>query len=189
MDRFLIATAMSVCATIGNGAFAQEADDGVIDEIIVTALKRTNQTQATAPASIDIIDGVSIDDLGADSLLDVLPSVPALSIDSDGVGYTTIQIRGVNTTFGAASVGYYVDGAPFSLVNLNQLPDLDPFDLQSIEILKGPQGTLYGAGSAGGVVLMRTNPPNLTESEAGFRHQGWWPEDQRVRRRKRPAHS
>lgn len=141
-----------------------EAEDGNV--IVVTGLKRGEQDLVSTPAAIVTIDGSRIEDIGADGLDDFLQFAPGASIDRNfGGGTTTIQVRGVNATFGSASVGFYLDDLPVSFVNLNFLPDPSPYDLARLEVLKGPQGALYGAGSSGGVVLVKTNDPVLDAFE------------------------
>lgn len=159
-------------ASISTPASAQHENEEPIDEIIVTALKRGDQSLVDAAAGVTVISGQFIDDSGADSLADLLSMVPATSIDSEGAGTTNIQIRGVNATFGAASVGYYIDGLPFSMLRFNLLLDSNPYDLDSIEVLRGPQGTLYGAGSAGGVVVINTADPEMNELQGKVRVTG-----------------
>ncbi|MGN6819856.1 MAG: TonB-dependent receptor [Sphingomonas sp.] len=132
------------------------------DDIVVTALKRGPQTLTNTPAAVSVIDGKSMEDAGARSLVDVLGTTPAVSItDTNFAGGTSISIRGANATFGAATVGFYLDDLPFSLINQNFLPDPSPYDLDRVEILRGPQGSLYGAGTSGGVVLVHTKDPVL----------------------------
>ncbi|GAA0309919.1 TonB-dependent receptor [Sphingomonas oligophenolica] len=154
-------------------AYAQPADaaasapqatatDGSSD-IVVTALKSSGQTTVNAPAGISVIPGAKIADLNASSLKDFLAQTPGLAIDAGIAGSQAIGIRGINPSFGSASVGFYVDDLPFSFINVNILPDMNPFDLKSIEVLRGPQSSLYGAGASGGVVRIRTNDPNSTK--------------------------
>ena len=144
-----------------------------LEEIIVTALKRGDRDLVGVAAGIASINGNDIESLGADSLNDFLQTAPGASIDSSiSAGTTSIQVRGVNATFGAASVGFYQDDLPISFLNINFLPDPSPYDLKSVEVLKGPQGALYGAGAAGGVVLVRTNDPVLNEFSGKFDIQG-----------------
>lgn len=154
-------------------AFAQSLqsagldDDAPADTIIVTGLKRNDQTLVDAPASISVVDGDTFEALGADSLQDALQLAPGVSIDRNlSASSLNIQIRGVNTTFGSGSVGFYLDEIPFGFVNFNIFPDPNPYDLEGVEVLKGPQGTLYGAGSSGGVVLVKTRDPVLDAFEA-----------------------
>ena len=164
-----LAFGMSALAVVlaNNGACAQSStDDKFRDEIFVTGLKRGETTLLETPAAIAVIDGDFIDDFGADSLRDILQFAPGVTIDvanSNTPGTTAIQIRGVGTTFGAATVGFYLDDLPVSFINANLLPDPAPYDLERIEVLKGPHGALYGAGSVGGVVLLKTHDPVLND--------------------------
>jgi outer membrane receptor for ferrienterochelin and colicin len=141
----------------------QTAPGSTVGEVVVTALKQGNQNVTRAAASVSVISGQNIEAMGAKNLKDFLQLAPGVSIDDSAAGPVTtqIQIRGINTQFGAAVVGFYIDGVPFSLTNINNLPDVSPFDLNRVEVLKGPQGTLYGAGSSGGVVLIATEDPNM----------------------------
>ncbi len=95
--------------------------------------------------------------------------MPGLSINSNTRGNTRITLRGINTGGVASTVGVYVDDVPFGsssgLANGAILSgDIDTFDLERVEVLRGPQGTLYGASSLGGVIKYVVNPPSL----AGF---------------------
>lgn len=146
---------------------SSDTSSAIGDEIVVTALKRGPQTLTDTPAAVSVIDGKAMEEAGARSLTDVLGATPSVSItDTNFAGSTSISIRGVNATFGAATVGFYLDDLPFSLINLNFLPDPSPYDLDRVEILRGPQGSLYGAGASGGVVLVRTADPKLGAFEA-----------------------
>jgi iron complex outermembrane recepter protein len=135
-------------------------DDSEVMEIVVTAQKRLQRLQ-DVPAGVSVVSGATIENMGADSVRDFLQFTPGLSVDHSGEIGNQIQIRGVNAQTGAASVGFYMDDLPFSFINLNFLPDPSPYDLESVQVLRGPQGALYGAGSAGGVVLVSTADPQL----------------------------
>ena len=183
LNKQPLSRACVLCAILAVGfegtTLAQETkatDTKIIEEIVVTAFKREGLRVVDAPASINILDGEFIEDLGADQIEDFLQFSPGLSIDEAqgvaGSGVTAIQIRGVSATFGAASVGFYLDDLPFSFINFNLLPDPSPYDLRSIEVLKGPQGTLYGAGSAAGVVIVNTNDPIMNKFSAKADLQG-----------------
>ncbi len=166
----LFITISLIASLAAAGVKAQESQaesTTTIEEIVITGLKREGQDIISAPTAIAVINGEAIENTGADQIEDFLQFSPGLSIDEGigvaGGGTTSIQIRGVSATFGAASVGFYLDDLPFSFINFNLLPDPSPFDLRSVEVLKGPQGTLYGAGSSAGVVLVNTNDPVLDE--------------------------
>lgn len=142
------------------------ADEGLgdLEEIVVTALKREGASLVDTAAGIAVVTGSDIEDAGANGLNDFLERTPALSIDpSTTSGFNTFQVRGVSATLGAATVGFYMDDLPFSLSRVNTVPAVSSFDLQQVEVLRGPQGTLYGAGASGGVVVVRTKNPEMNE--------------------------
>ena len=142
-----------------------------LEEIVVTASKRGERDAQDIPISISVIHGAGIDDGGQDELLDVLSGVPGLSVFSRFDGAFTAQIRGSSSFSGDATVGVYYDDLPFTLLLTTETPEVDPFDLDRIEVLKGPQGTLYGAGASGGVIRILTEPVNLDGVTGKFRSQ------------------
>jgi outer membrane receptor protein involved in Fe transport len=131
-----------------------------IEEITVTAQKRTERL-IDVPLSITAFSGQSIVDSGAVQLSDFIQTAPGVGIVDDQSGTQNIQIRGINSTFGNAPVGYYLDELPFSLIGNTQVPDVRTYDLDRIEVLRGPQGTLYGDGSIGGTIRLLTKDPDL----------------------------
>ena len=140
---------------------AQE-DGAVIEEIMVTAQKREERL-SDVPIAITAFTNEALIDSGAAQLADFLQTAPGVGIVDNQSGSQNIQIRGVNSTFGDAPIGYYLDELPFSLVGNTQVPDVRTYDLERIEILRGPQGTLYGDGSIGGTIRILTYEPNLEE--------------------------
>lgn len=172
--RLKLLTACSIVAlSSAPSAWAQDLDgqdldgdeDQQIDSIVVTALKRGEQNLIDVPAGINSISGEQIESFNADSLRDFLQLAPGVTLDTGSLssGTATIGMRGLNSSVGSASVGFYLDDLPFSYININLVPDPNPYDLASVEVLKGPQSTLYGAGATGGVVILRTNDPVLNE--------------------------
>ncbi len=168
-NSFIAATTISGYALLGALAyspatFAQNEAAGVLDEIIVTAQKR-EQALADIPMSITVLDGDLLERQQADNFQDLVALVPGLSITSSTRGVTRITLRGINTGGVASTVGVYVDDVPFGsssgLANGAILSgDFDTFDLARIEVLRGPQGTLYGASSLGGVLKYVPNAPS-----------------------------
>ncbi len=136
------------------------------DEVTVTALKRGEQRLVDVPLAVTAIGGEELEEIGADSLLDVIQTAPGATAAETAPGINTIQIRGISTTTGDSPVGYYLDETPFAMVGTNWSPDVSMFDLERVEILRGPQGTLYGDGALGGVVRFLTRNPDLQELEA-----------------------
>jgi iron complex outermembrane recepter protein len=142
-----------------------EASEVVIDEIVVTATRRSTLLSKT-PISIRAVGGDELESRGATSLQDYALSVPGLSYVEAGVGGSQLTIRGIGSDAGAATVGYYLDESPLSSSSLT--PDFANFDVERVEILRGPQGTLYGDSSMGGTLRVITKKPNYNNFEGQF---------------------
>lgn len=158
---------VSAIALVATPAFAQNAadsDERDPTEIVVTAQKR-EQNLLDVPLSIQAISGKQLEEQGTKELNDLIESIPgASSVSRSAPGFETIQIRGIASgTTGDATVGYYVDDVPFSVPNLQLAPPSRLFDLQRVEVLRGPQGTLYGQGAMGGTIRMVTASPDYNE--------------------------
>jgi outer membrane receptor protein involved in Fe transport len=136
------------------------------DEVTVTALKRGEQRLVDIPLAVTAVGGEELEEIGASSLLDVIQTAPGATAYETGPGVNTVQIRGISATTGDSPVGYYLDETPFALVGTYYAPDVSMFDLERVEILRGPQGTLYGDGALGGVLRFLTQNPDLQELEA-----------------------
>jgi outer membrane receptor protein involved in Fe transport len=144
---------------------AAPADNSGLEEIVVTAEKRDSTVQATAIS----ITALSAGDLAAQNITtveDLVGKVPGISLRTAGPGQTEYEMRGLSSGGGtAATVGFYIDETPLSAsaVALNGRTVIDPdlFDLNHVETLRGPQGTLYGSGSMGGTIKLVTNQPKL----------------------------
>ncbi|MHA4837434.1 TonB-dependent receptor [Sphingopyxis sp. MSC1_008] len=150
---------------------AQAQDAAAIEasgEIVVTAQKRTQNVQ-DVPISIAVVSGEELLEQGSASLVDYAGYVPGMNVSNGGTpGQTTITLRGVAPLNAAQTVGIYLDDAPVGSSALYNRAgqftiDLMPYDLQRIEVLKGPQGTLYGASSIGGLVKYVTVQPDTRE--------------------------
>lgn len=135
--------------------------------IVVTAQKRVENVQ-DVPISISVVSGDKLVDQGSSSLTDYAGYVPGLTVDSGGTpGLSTVTLRGIAPTAFSSAVGYYLDEAPvgpsgpYARGNLLSL-DLLPYDIQRIEVLRGPQGTLYGASSIGGLLKYVPVDPSLS---------------------------
>lgn len=166
---------LAVCSmlAISTPAFAEEAmaadgeatADGADTEIVVTARKREERA-IDVPIAINAISGQKLEDRGARSLADVLQEAPGVGIYDMGTGLSKITIRGVSTSLGANENGYYLDDLPFTGVTVPLSPDVRAWDLDRVEILRGPQGTLFGEGSLGGTVRVLTRGADLDDWEA-----------------------
>ncbi|MBL4602523.1 MAG: TonB-dependent receptor, partial [Emcibacteraceae bacterium] len=172
--KFLMAASHLIVASciISQPLYAQEqntADDRKkleVDIITVTASKRGAQLLREVPTSIQALSGNSLERAGIVEFADYATRVPGLSFQDLGPGDKEYVIRGTNST-GAAMVGVYYDEAIISANNANdgggRNADIRLFDLERIEVLKGPQGTLYGASSMTGTIRIITKKPDATE--------------------------
>lgn len=138
-------------------------------EIIVTAQKRS-QTLIEVPQSVSVVSGALLEQQNATSFTDYLNNVPSLQLVQSTPGQGRLVLRGVNTGGVASTVAVYVDETPFgsssALANGAILAgDFDTFDIARIEVLRGPQGTLYGASSLGGLIKFVTNEPTTAGVE------------------------
>ena len=155
----LFATAGGVGSALAQGDEAATAQ-GRIDEIIVTATKREEKL-IDVPISIAAISGETIENAGIQNINDLSYAIPNLSVYETGPGYQIITLRGIGNQTGSSSlVGMYIDEAPVSLIPAFQL-DLQAIDLERAEVLRGPQGTLYGQGSVGGTIRLLTKNPSF----------------------------
>lgn len=136
-----------------------------LEEIIVTAQKREENVN-DVPISMTVLSGTELDSTSVGGVSEVLNTVPGIVTTSNYLsGGSTIAIRGVTAArplqVGAGTVGYYLDAVPFSLVKSAVGPDSNPYDLERVEVLRGPQGTLYGASALNGVVRILTHDADL----------------------------
>lgn len=145
-------------------AQAATAAEPASPEIIITAQKR-EQRLVDVPMAVSVVSGKELKQKGIESVQDLSFWVPGLTMREDGPGSYTIFLRGLaNQSAPGALVTEYMDEAPLSLSGYDQLSP-DVLDLQRVEVLKGPQGTLYGQGSAGGTIRFITNKPKLDQTE------------------------
>ena len=151
------------------GAAAEEGR--AIEEVVVTATKRAQPMQ-DIPVAVQALTEEALDDLGIDNFEDYLIAMPSITAGGSGPGQNTIYIRGLAsttpnlTTAGVAglapNVAFYLDEQPLSQPGRNL--DVYAADLNRIEVLSGPQGTLFGASSQAGNVRLITNKPDSTDS-------------------------
>ena len=170
LARATAAAAVSLAATAA--AVAQQSrvntDDMALEEVVVTAQRREQGIQDVAN-SLEVITGGQLDTLGQVQFEDYLNTISGVAFNQSGEGSTKIGIRGISSftenrygvTDSVSTVGLYIDEIP--LAGAGSIPDLALFDLSRIEVLKGPQGTLYGEGAMGGAIRMITNVPELDE--------------------------
>lgn len=146
-------------------ALSQEADEDALEEIVVTASRREEKLQDVALA-VTVIDVDDYTNAGLAGLSDILSFVPGVSLQDVGVPFNnTVYVRGINSTL-AAGVVSYVDELPFgsSTVYANSaVLDGTLLDLGTLDVMKGPQGTLYGASAMGGILKFNTRRASLEE--------------------------
>jgi iron complex outermembrane receptor protein len=163
----LMGGAIALC---GGVAFAQDQSQAAVpterlQEVLVTAQKREENIQSV-PISMTAITGAQLEDAGIVNVSDIARFIPGLSVARTGPDQNNIYIRGVSSNVGLEdTVGYYVDDVPVSspLSFSTSTLDVQLFDLQRVEVLRGPQGTIYGSGSMGGTIKYVTNKPDLEQ--------------------------
>lgn len=134
-----------------------------LEIVVVTAQKRSERLQ-DVPSAVTALTGGELQAMGAESFTDYARSVPGLAFTDKGDGFAKPSIRGVNATIGFDTVGYYIGETP---LESNAGIVVNPYliDIARIEVLRGPQGTLYGSGSMGGTIKLIPNPPDLSKLE------------------------
>jgi iron complex outermembrane recepter protein len=154
------ATSAPADAAAGNQANGASA----IEEIVVTAQK-VEQRLIDVPQSVSVVSADLLEQTHSERFDDFFTRVPSASINETQAGNTRLILRGLNTGGVASTVATYVDETPFGSVTSQAngailTPDLDPEDIERIEVLRGPQGTLYGANSLGGLLKYVTVLPS-----------------------------
>jgi iron complex outermembrane recepter protein len=153
---------------------APSTDNSAIAEVVVTANRRA-QSQQDVPIALTALTGTSLQQLNVQTLDDYVKYLPGVSISGFGPGQNEIYMRGLSTSHDGAQVsgGYaqfpnvavYLDDQSVQLPGRNL--DVYAADLERIEVLEGPQGTLYGAGAQAGAIRYITNKPKLDVTEGG----------------------
>jgi iron complex outermembrane receptor protein len=164
-----LSTKLAQADTVSTGSEIKKEQEqsGQIPEIIVTAQKREERL-IDVPQSLTVMSAADLARLGATQFSDFANTVPGLSFQTAGPGFTSVTLRGTTTGYDISpTVGIYVDDVPIgsstTFVQAAQTAlDVGLFDLNRIEILRGPQGTLYGASTMGGLLKYVTTPPDTT---------------------------
>jgi len=176
----LVCSVGALALSASHGAFAAQGETDAksqpvtLEEVVVTAEKRAVDLQDVA-ASISAISGSTMEDLGLKNLRDYAQYVPGLEITQAGSpGHTTVTLRGMAPIGQGSMVGAYIDDTPMgssgNFAKATQFAlDLLPYDLERLEVLRGPQGTLYGAGSMGGLIkyVLKQADPTRFSAQAG----------------------
>ena len=165
--RTLIVTAGACAASLAGAneaATTETAAAGALEEIVVTATRR-EENISKVPISITAFSQDMLNQKGIEDFGDIARFTPGVAFDTSQTNQ--IAIRGISSTGGSGTTGIYIDDVPIQVRNLGYNADdalLKLFDLDRVEILRGPQGTLFGAGSEGGAVRYITTQPSLTQS-------------------------
>lgn len=160
-------------------AMAQEstpaADAGAsgvttLDNLVVTANKRAENIREVA-ASVTVLGEQQLENFSSTQMTDYASYVPGLQVQSNGTpGQSQVSMRGIAAMSSGSTVGTYIDETPLGSNGLYQQAtlfalDLFPYDIERIEVLRGPQGTLYGAGAMGGLLKYMTRKPDVSQTE------------------------
>ena len=171
-SRPLLAVGAAVLAGVGATALAQQAAPkaadsprgaAVLEEIVVTASRR-EESLSKVSLSVTAINQDTIDIKGIKDFQDVVRFTPGVTFDTTGTN--AISIRGISSSGGAGTTGIYIDDTPIQMRSVGFNPDdalPKTFDLERVEVLRGPQGTLFGSGSEGGTVRYIMTQPSLTK--------------------------
>ncbi|HXS21858.1 MAG TPA: TonB-dependent receptor plug domain-containing protein, partial [Steroidobacteraceae bacterium] len=162
---------------VGQAARADDAPSqpqtaAELQEVVVTAQKRQEKL-INVPMAVTAITGASIQSMHLIDFADLETQVPGLSVELEAPGLDKLTLRGENVGGVGSTVTTYLDDVPFGSSNALAngsiaAGDFDTWDLQRVEVLRGPQGTLYGAGSEGGLIKYVTNPPDPTKFAGAF---------------------
>lgn len=157
----VLANSVVVCSAAASDAEGAASEQ--LQEVVVTAQKRTEDVK-DIPFSVSAVSGVQLLEHHVADYDDITRTVPGISFQAGaGPGLDTIEIRGVSSQSGSATVGIYVDEVSVTVSNSQYDGTVQPklFDLDRVEVLRGPQGTLYGASSMGGTIRFITKQPDL----------------------------
>lgn len=168
-----LASGLALPIAMTNPAYA-EATSGAgndaetrvaIPEIVVTATKQRTMLSDT-PMSISVLGGDEIDQRGIRDFNDIATAVPGVSLQTFGAGAVQVNMRGISTGTGVSpTVGIYLDDVAYTGTSVGLASGFDPmaFDFERIEVLRGPQGTLYGASTLNGLIKFVTVAPDLDD--------------------------
>jgi outer membrane receptor protein involved in Fe transport len=135
-------------------------------DIVVTAQKTGTQSLQSVPLAIQAFSGDTLKERNINNVAELIAAVPGATLSQQqSVASQSYSIRGAGAgaANGDSPIGYYVDDVPFVVTNFGIAPPIRFVDLAQVEVLRGPQGTLYGQGSSGGVFIFHTRDPNLNK--------------------------
>jgi iron complex outermembrane recepter protein len=179
-----------LAATFAGPAMAQTAEKGAastgLEEVVVTATRREERLQ-DVPISVSAFSQEKLDSQGLKNIDDLSRLAPGVMFSRNGTGSSAnyndensdIAIRGIDSSAGSSTTGIYIDDTPIQSRHIgfgavNAFPQL--FDIDRVEVLRGPQGTLFGAGAEGGVLRFITPAPTMVGSAGYVRAESAWTE-------------
>lgn len=170
------ALGLTVLAATSNPCWGQDATprssapgagrDAGLEEVTVTAQKTGAQSLQEVPLAIQAFDGEVLKEKNITSIDDLVSAIPgAFEGQRQSVASRSYNLRGAggSNANGDSPIGYYLDDVPFIVTNFGIAPPVRFIDIERVEVLRGPQGTLYGQGSSGGVFIFHTRDPDLNE--------------------------
>lgn len=167
--RIALALTLAAGASPGHAQSVPQGDSQLVEEIIVSATRREESIQSV-PVSINAFSGESLANAGWVSVGQFLDSVPGVTSLAEGAGQNVVIIRNVATSTqepgGAVTATYFDDFAISS--PWGGAPEIRLVDMERVEVLKGPQGTLFGRSAMGGIVRYISNKPDTTEVKGGI---------------------
>jgi outer membrane receptor protein involved in Fe transport len=181
--RSTLSLSIASCLALAAPAYAQDSAQPAageapastdaatnLDTVVVTANKRVENIRDVA-ASISVVGERQLENLGSSSLADYAALIPGLQVQDNGSpGQTSVTLRGIANLSSGATVATYIDEVPVGSSGIYQgantlMLDLLPYDISRVEVLRGPQGTLYGAGAIGGLLKYVTRAPETSGDE------------------------
>ncbi|HYB34082.1 MAG TPA: TonB-dependent receptor [Steroidobacteraceae bacterium] len=173
-DAAVVATGAAAPAK-GEGAAAERAEPS-LQEVLVTAT-RHEESLSKVPISVTALTQDAMDSRGIKDFQDIARFTPGVSIDNSGTN--AISIRGISSSAGAGTTGIYINDTPIQMRSVGFNPEDSlpkTFDLERVEVLRGPQGTLFGAGAEGGAVRYLLTQPSLTATSTYVRGEASYTE-------------
>jgi outer membrane receptor protein involved in Fe transport len=162
-------TVAAAVATLHAGvAMAQSRAAGEIEEVVVSAQKAGEQSLQSVPLAVQAFSGGALKEMNITSIQDLVTAVPgAFEGQRQSAASHSYNLRGAggSNANGDSPIGYYLDDVPFIVTNFGIAPPVRFLDIERVEVLRGPQGTLYGRNSNGGSLNVITNTPKLGEFE------------------------
>jgi outer membrane receptor protein involved in Fe transport len=154
-------------AAASSSSTPASTEPALLEEVLVTAQRREERLR-DVPISISVLNGADLDRATVKDVNEVLNQVPGVTTTAGfQVGGSQVAVRGVAANgaiySGASPIGYYFDWIPFGFIKSAVAPDLNAYDLERVEVLRGPQGTLYGASAQNGVVRVLTHDADMND--------------------------